>query len=864
MKYHTFAENPSHTYPVAILMKPSAFTLGELKKNYVTSLVSSGLGAESVIAYTLSYNAKKASVAHIKEYLGVLLPELKELAVKVLYVTDGDYFKVLAKVSKADPHHGYALPCGIKGYEDMVVVLGVNYQTLVYNPELKQKMDKSLDVVSQTILGTYVEPGVGIIHSAEYPKTQEEIQVFLDKLHAYPELTVDIEAFSLSHTQAGIASIAFAWDEHNGGAFVCDEYPMQHQYVIRAMLINFFMSYKGNLTYHNANYDVKVLIFNLFMQNAVLDIKGMLNGLEVLTKNIDDTKIIAYLATNTTAGNELGLKKLAQEFAGNWAVDEIKDVTKIPKDTLLQYNLVDTLCTWYVKKKYYPLMVKDNQEALYKDLMMPTVKLLLQTELVGMPINKARVNEIDDQLRKQQAEHINFISTHPLVQMMNTFVQTSAMEAANAKLKTKQHPLSKFSDVTFNPNSGKQLQYLLYDLMGLPVIDFTESKQPATGGDTLEKLIHHTKDQSYKDLIQAIIDNGEIAKILSTFIPAFHKAYNYRDMDSKLFGNFNIGGTVSGRLSSSSPNLQNLPSNSTYGKLIKTAFSAPKGWIFAGADFNSLEDMISALTTKDSNKLKVYLDGFDGHCLRAFAYFGDQMPDIEDNLASINSIKKKYPHFRQDSKVPTFALTYLGTWRTLVANLGLSEELAKSIESNYHKLYVESDEYTHRRIQQATKDGYVEVAFGLRVRTPLLGQVVYGSSSMPYAAAAEGRTAGNALGQSYGLLNNRAAVAFMKKVWDSPYRTEILPVGLIHDAIYLLISDDLDVVKFANDTLIQEMKWQELPEIQHDKVKLGANLDLFWPSWANGITLPNDASKEEIMNVVQEGINEYSLKKDKK
>ena len=120
---------------------------------------------------------------------------------------------------------------------------------------------------------------------------------------------------------------------------------------------------------------------------------------------------------------------------------------------------------------------------------------------------------------------------------------------------------------------------------------------------------------------------------------------------------------------------------------------------------------------------------------------------------------------------------------------------------------------------------------------------------MPYEAAAEGRTAGNALGQSYGLLNNRAAVEFMQKVWDSPYRLEIKPVALIHDAIYLLIKDDVEVVEWANRELINAMRWQELPEIQHDTVKLGAALDIFWPDWSNATTLPNDADQISIMEI---------------
>lgn len=183
--------------------------------------------------------------------------------------------------------------------------------------------------------------------------------------------------------------------------------------------------------------------------------------------------------------------------------------------------------------------------------------------------------------------------------------------------------------------------------------------------------------------------------------------------------------------------------------------------------------------------------------------------------------------------------------------------MAQRIEANYHELYKESDEYVAKRLEQASKDGYVEVAFKLRVRTPLLKQVMFGSKKMPYEAAAEGRTAGNALGQSYCLLNNRAANEFMEKVWVSPYRYKVFPVALIHDAIYLLIVDDVEVVEWVNRELIKSMQWQELPEIQHPVVKLGAALDIFWPNWSNPITLPNAATQKEIWDICQSSKKQY-------
>lgn len=871
MKHHVFEQADS--YPVALLLKSSAFTKQEIVNNYLDYLNKGGVSSDAVFAITVDYDSTgKAPVKFIKEYLAILLPELDSLQTKLLYVADSNYFKVLTGQTKAEPHHGYVLPCKIKGYEHMNVVLGINYQALIYNPELKDKLHTGLKAVCDWRSGRYEAPGTGIIHSAHYPVGLQAIKEALQSLHQYEALTCDIEGFSLRFNEAGIGTIAFAWDEHNGLAFECDYQPIPPHNggagqplfgkfvpnpLVRALLLEFFTTYQGELTFHNATYDVKAIIYAMWMDN-LLDNTGLLDGLEVMTRAMHDTRIIAYLSTNSTAGNVLGLKPLAHEFAGNWAVEEIKDIRKVPLDKLLQYNLVDALSTWYVRKKHYPMMVRDNQEELYKGLMLDSLKLIIQIELTGMPMDPAAIQKTKQELEAKQSKWLDTIHSSNLIKTMNLLVQTKTMEAANAKLKTKQHPLEKFSGVTFNPNSGPQLQTLLYDMMGLPVLDTTETGQPATGADTIEKLINHTQEPTYKELLQALIDYGKVTKILSTFIPAFENGVLKTDGRMYLHGSFNLGGTVSGRLSSSDPNMQNLPAGSEYGKVIKACFKGPDGWLFCGADFSSLEDYISALTTKDPNKLAVYEKGFDGHCLRAAYYFRDQCPEIDlEDPNSVNSIKKKYPELRQDSKAPTFLLTYGGTYHGMMSNLGWDMEKSKAIEKGYHDLYKVSDDYIQTRLHQAAKDGYVEVAFGLRVRTPLLKQVMFGGPKMPYEAAAEGRTAGNAMGQSYGLLNNRAAVAFMKKVWASPYRNDIKPVALIHDAIYIMVRDCPQVVEWANRELINAMRWQELPEIQHPTVKLGAALDIFWPSWANAITLPNDASQEQIMETCEKAKTEY-------
>lgn len=117
-----------------------------------------------------------------------------------------------------------------------------------------------------------------------------------------------------------------------------------------------------------------------------------------------------------------------------------------------------------------------------------------------------------------------------------------------------------------------------------------------------------TEAEEIIKILETLIGIAEVSIILNTFVSAFeHKSILKDDGTYYLHGSFNLGGTLSGRLSSSNPNMQNLPSTgSVYAKHIKECFKAPKGWLLCGADFSSLEDRISALTTRDPNKLKVY------------------------------------------------------------------------------------------------------------------------------------------------------------------------------------------------------------------------------------------------------------------
>ncbi len=279
-----------------------------------------------------------------------------------------------------------------------------------------------------------------------------------------------------------------------------------------------------------------------------------------------------------------------------------------------------------------------------------------------------------------------------------------------------------------------------------------------------------------------------------------------------------------------------------------------------GVDFNGLEDRILTLLSKDPVKLKIFIDGFDSHALNANEYFNLGFDSSNPSeIIKIKLDKKLNSLYRDPSKPITFACFYFCTYHTIHKNLGIPIEQAKDIVDKFKNLYSVYLAWANKTIEQATTDGYVTCAFGLRLRTPLLKQVILGNSKTPIEASAEGRTAGNALGQSYSLLNNRACSAFMNQVRNSQYKYDIKPVCHIHDAQYYLVRPNIDVINFVNKNLIKEIQWQDDTNIYHDKVKLTGELSLFYPNWSkdNELVIPNNIEPEKLKQLITKHIEEY-------
>jgi DNA polymerase I len=866
MKIYTFHQSPS--YPICFLL-PTIMP-EEIRRWYLNPVL---LDPASVMMARSWHTGKKTPVSEIKRYIiEELAPTLEAYGTQYVMVSDGDYFKQLAKVSRIDLNLGYVLD---SPYGSFKVIYIPNHRAIFYDPEKnKAQIAQAMEALRSHAEGTYEDPGTSAIQGEHYPKSISEIAAALEHLLRLDvDLAIDIEGFSLKHWSAGIGTIAFSWNQGEGIAFAVDYQPIPEAEVVdgvygrrvynepvRQLLRGFFEAFAKTgrkSRWHNIAYDVYVLVAQLFMKH-LLDTEGLLYGLKVMLgpdnqDHWDCTKLISYLATNSCAGNHLSLKAQSQEFAGNYGLgEELKDITKIPLPKLLRYNLIDSLATNYVFDKNYPILIADDQKTIYETVFKPATRDIIQMQLTGLPVDMQRVKEVKLILEAAKKKAVDAMQVSSVVAAYIQRRNHQWVVRRNIELKKKRVTLADAKE-TFNPGSAPQLQELLYEMVGLPVIARTDSKLPSTEADVLKALKAHTTDPEVLSFLDELLDFKSVYIILNTFIPALEGAQQGPDGWYYLFGNFNLGGTLSGRLSSSDPNLQNLPATSKYAKLIKTCIVAPPGWIFVGIDFKSLEDMISALTTRDPAKLKVYLDGFDGHCLRAFAYFREQMPDIIDgDVPSINSIATKYKALRQMSKDPTFALTYQGTYHTLMANCGFSEEKAQLIEKRYHDLYQVSDAWVANKLDMASRNGYITAAFGLRVRTPLLAQVIRGNSKTPHEAQAEGRTAGNALGQSWCLLNSRAGSEFLQKVRSSEYRLDIKPCAQIHDAQYYMVRENPYILTFLNTHLVDAVRWQNHPDIWHDEVKLGGEVSVFYPTWCDEISIPNGADVGTIIRIIEE------------
>jgi len=691
----------------------------------------------------------------------------------------------------------------------------------------KELVKHSIKYVNQFIENTKIEylKNTNIIIKNEFGKDE------YNSLINIPVLTCDIETTGLSFYNDSIVSIAFGIDKYTSIAI-----DLRNDDLLTLEI--FFKTYKGKLIFHNASFDLKFLMYKLFK-----DIYSIRKTLYYL--NYEDTMLLTYVNINSTNDYSLSLKANTMEYTGHYAL-EVEDISKYSTYEILRYNGIDTLATYYLYEKYNTI---DNKAYI---VLKNSINYLVQMMLTGMPVNLVTVEqgkESISNLTKKARTTINNLSFLPeFIKKCNE----EEMVKTNSKLKKLVKPIECFN-LSYNPSSSKQTQKLLYDFLKLPIIDITDKKQPSTGSKTLHKLLNYVEGEP-KILIEQLLILSESSTVLSSFIGKFKEI----SLPSIIFncdcinGDFILGGTISGRLSSRNPNLQNIPSGSIHGKVIKECFEAPKGYLIAYADYSALEDRIVAILSKDPAKTAIFTKGLDSHSLNAYGYYHSQMPDIQTNISdidnidveAINSIATKYKALRNRSKSSTFALNYKGTYMTLHKKNGIPLKEAIEIEEGHRKIYKRLHQFSEENKQFAINNGYVECAFGLKVQTPILYSKVNNNLSEQ-----EARSSNNAVTQSWGLLVNRALVELNQRIIENNIK-DIFFINQIHDCVMLLVKEDVPTIKWLNDNLIDCMLWQE-DIIKSDLIHLEVAMDI-GKKWSKLISLENNASLEVIQKTLEE------------
>jgi DNA polymerase-1 len=250
----------------------------------------------------------------------------------------------------------------------------------------------------------------------------------------------------------------------------------------------------------------------------------------------------------------------------------------------------------------------------------------------------------------------------------------------------------------FNINSPQQLSEVLYEDLGLPTGRKSSSGQFSTAADELERL------RGFHPIIDSIFEYRELTKLRGTFLEGLKKEI---DSDGRIRTTYNQALTTTGRLSSSNPNLQNIPIRTDRGKRIRELFIASPGYVLIGADYSQIELRLLAHLSGDKNLSDAFNEGRDVHRVTASALFGKSEQDIT-------------AHERSVAKTVNFSITYGISDFGLSRDLGIPISHARRLINRYHDKYPQVDAWLNLQGEVAKEQGYVETLFHRRRYLPEL------------------------------------------------------------------------------------------------------------------------------------------------
>jgi len=493
--------------------------------------------------------------------------------------------------------------------------------------------------------------------------TEEQLVSLVSELAQASRIAVDVETTSTDAMKADLVGLSFAAQPGHGyyvpvGHLLTEgsagQLPME---LVADRLRPVLENPRVAKTAHNGKYDLTVL---------------KRHGVEV--RGLDfDTMIAAYLLEPSRRG--LGLKSLAWSKLGL----EMKPITQLigkgrDQITLAQVSISDTAAyagadadaTLRLVSVLEKELREREQWDLFRDVEMPLVQVLLDMEMAGVALDTGELMKISTTMHQRVVE-----------------LEGQIQELAG-------HP--------FNVSSTQQLGQVLFDELGLPAKAKTK-----TGYSTRASVLEELKD--LHPIIDLILEHRQLTKIKSTYVDALPVLVNRET--GRVHTSYNQTGTVTGRVSSSDPNLQNIPVRTELGRHVRCAFVAGEGRRLLGADYSQVELRILAHISRDPNLLAAFARGEDIHASTAAAVFDVPLSDVT-------------PAMRRIAKTINFGIIYGMGEYGLAQRTDLSLEDARNFIDNYFSRYEKVRDYVEKTKTEAREEGYVSTLLGRRRYFPEL------------------------------------------------------------------------------------------------------------------------------------------------
>jgi len=517
-------------------------------------------------------------------------------------------------------------------------------------------------------------PKVTDIKEVDYQTilTKDHLDEWIDKLKVAKLFAFDIETTSLGYMDAQVVGMSFCIE-----AGIAAYLPLTHDYVGAPQQLNFDETLAKLKPLLEDPTSLKV------GQNLKYDRSVLLNHGLILKGITHDTMLESYILDSVS--NRHDMDTLCEKHLNHTNVS-FKDIAGTGKKQLTfnQIDLYENEETGFKGASFYAaedadmtmrlhnffwpqLKPRKQQEKLYREIEIPLSKVLSDIERTGVLVDANMLNKQTEELSKRMAE-----------------LEQQIYDAAECE---------------FNLASPKQIQEVFFneDKLNLPIISKTKKGQPSTGVDVLEKLA-----EEY-DVPRWLLEHRGLSKLKSTYTDKLPQEIN--DKTGRVHTSYHQAVAATGRLSSSTPNLQNIPIRTEEGRRIRQAFIAPDGYKILAADYSQIELRIMAHLSSDKGLLSAFSEGKDIHRATAAEIFEVAEDQVETNQ-------------RRAAKAVNFGLIYGMSAFGLAKQLKVSRTEAGEYVKRYFMRYPGVKDYMEDTREKAKKDGFVETLFGRKLYLP--------------------------------------------------------------------------------------------------------------------------------------------------